>query len=423
MVSEQSTINGYVSVGLPTATTLGIGWQTASARNFYYQCRSMENLRGTNVVGMEILSSYAAIRPDGTSWSDDSSSSGPIAGQEYPVYDTRAIDFYVTAKRASVLRMFFSWEAMQSVLGGPIPAYPTGNYQDYFTNFQSLVNYATTTLGVRVIIEPWAGDPNGAVGGARYKGAFVGDPVQPPAAPPPTNDDFADMWSKMATKFAGNSLVWFGLMNEPNSRPTMQWFSAAQRAITAIRATGATQKILVPGNDWSRASSWGKTGYFGDSASPTSNADGFKTLVDPLSNLAAEVHQYLDANGTGNATDIISSTAARTLLSDPQGIMVEARKQGYQVFLGEIGFWQGATTTADHLPAQAAWNDFVSYLGDNSDTLIGYTWYAGGQPGYWPDVGASGGGHFSITPTVAPPVGGGPYSGDTVNMTMIGTFN
>jgi hypothetical protein len=42
VASEQSTINGYVSVGTPTTTTLHIGWQTATAagspRTFYYSC-------------------------------------------------------------------------------------------------------------------------------------------------------------------------------------------------------------------------------------------------------------------------------------------------------------------------------------------------------------------------------------------------
>lgn len=38
VVAEQSTLNGYVSVGTPTTTTLSIGWQSAFARSFYYSC-------------------------------------------------------------------------------------------------------------------------------------------------------------------------------------------------------------------------------------------------------------------------------------------------------------------------------------------------------------------------------------------------
>jgi hypothetical protein len=47
--------------------------------------------------------------------------------------------------------------------------------------------------------------------------------------------------------------------------------------------------------------------------------------------------------------------------------------------------------------------------------LAGFAWWAPGAPGWWDDVGADGGGHFSVTPTDA----GAVYSGDTINMTMI----
>lgn len=412
-ISAQSTLNGYVSVGTPSASSFTMGWQTAAPRNFYYQCKSTDKFRGTNVVGMEILAPYP-------SWSFDDPLQGPVANSNYPVIDSRTIAFYAS-KHATIIRLFFSWEGMQSVLNGPIPAYTTGNYQDYFTNYMNVVSYANQ-YGIKVIVEPWQGKADGSVGGARYRGALVGDPGGP------TSANFADFWGKMAAKFVGYNNVWFGLMNEPNNQDTMQWFSAAQAAVTAIRGAGATQKILVPGNDYTRASSWAATGYSGDTGLH-SNAYGWmhanggaSPLFDPLSNMAAEVHQYLDAAQSGNAVDITSYSAARTLLSGSAGVMNEARAQGYQVFLGEIGFWAGATTSdSPPRPASDAWADFLSYLGNNSDTLLGYTWWAGGQPGWWGDVSVSGtppGGHFSITPTTT----GATYSGDTVNMTMIGSF-
>jgi hypothetical protein len=62
--------------------------------------------------------------------------------------------------------------------------------------------------------------------------------------------------------------------------------------------------------------------------------------------------------------------------------------------------------------ASTDWSNFVGFLNDNSDTLRGFAWWACGKPGWWDDVAASGGGHFSITPT-------NDYTGDTINMTMI----
>ncbi len=46
----------------------------------------------------------------------------------------------------------------------------------------------------------------------------------------------------------GNPKVIFGLMNEPHDLPTENWLTAANVAIAAIRATGATNLITVPGN-------------------------------------------------------------------------------------------------------------------------------------------------------------------------------
>jgi hypothetical protein len=46
--------------------------------------------------------------------------------------------------------------------------------------------------------------------------------------------------------------------------------------------------------------------------------------------------------------------------------------------------------------------------------IAGWTWWAAGEPGWWDDVGANDGGHYSVTPT-----DGNTYTGDSVNMTMI----
>jgi hypothetical protein len=31
--------------------------------------------------------------------------------------------------------------------------------------------------------------------------------------------------------------------------------------------------------------------------------------------------------------------------------------------------------------------------------IAGWTWWAAGEPGWWDDVGANDGGHYSVTPT------------------------
>ena len=49
----------------------------------------------------------------------------------------------------------------------------------------------------------------------------------------------------MATHYAGNARVAFGLMNEPHTMPTELWLADANEAIDAIRDSGAPNLILV----------------------------------------------------------------------------------------------------------------------------------------------------------------------------------
>jgi endoglucanase len=356
---------------------------------------AVAQFRGVNIGNMEM------------SYSDFNQDVGPIEGVGYPKHDNRLIDYFVS-KRVSAIRLLFSWEGMQSTQFGSIPASASGNYKKYFDNYTRLVDYATSQ-GVQIIVEPWQANSSGGAGGAMYRGKLVGSPAVSNAA-------FQDFWTKMASVFKANPKVMFGLVNEPNNQSTMQWWSAAQAAVSGIRASGATQRIFVPGNGYSGASSWTQNWY--DTATvKRSNAYGWLNAAgvglpirDPLNNIAAEVHTYLDAAESGSTTEIVNVTSARDHLAVAVN---EAKLRGYQVYLGEIGFYADATTN-DGYPAAAAWRDFITYANANLVTLLGYSWWASGSPGWWDDIAATGGGHFSVTPT-----NGGTYSGDTVNMSLI----
>ncbi|HMM68018.1 MAG TPA: cellulase family glycosylhydrolase [Dokdonella sp.] len=353
----------------------------------------LPGFRGTNVMGMEMA------------YQDCDQAGGPVEGSNYPRHDERLIDYFA-AKRMTTLRFLFSWECIQQVLNGPVPAAQSGPYKTYFDNYKRIVDYATNVKGMRVIVEPWDSNAGGGAGGARYRGNVVGSGAVPVAA-------FADFWSRMATIFGANPRVEYGLINEPNDMSTMAWFTAAQAAITAIRTTGSTQRIHVPGNGYSAASTW--TSNFYDTASTKrSNAYGWlnanglgQPINDPLANIDAEVHTYLDTDQGGGTTEITSITAARDHISVA---LDEATAHGYRIYLGEIGLYAGAAN------APQAWADFIAYFNANagSGVFTGFTWFAGGDPLWWPDVAANGGGHFSISPTSS-----ATYTGDTVNMDLI----
>ena len=367
--------------------------------------------RGTTLVGME------------APFTTFDQATGPVQDTHYPRFDEKLVDYFA-AKGMTALRILVGWEALQSALMGPMPAADAGNYRTYFDNYVRVVDYATEVKGMTVLVTPWQYDDNvngqgfGGVGGPTWRGGRVGTEV-PMAA-------WSDFWSRLAGQFKDNPRVQYVLVTEPNNMSTLQWFAIAQAGITAIRNTGSTQRIHVPGNGYSAASTWTLANAFYDTdAVKRSNAYGWlnangagQPLVDPANNLAVEVHSYVDSDQGGVTDEITSVTALRTQLADT---VDWARAQGLRVYLGETGM-HATTPVNGGGTAQQAWDDFIAYFDANADTLEGFTWWAGGDPrGWWTDQGANGGGHYAISPLhpnsyVDPDLS---YSGDTANMDMI----
>ena len=57
-------------------------------------------------------------------------------------------------------------------------------------------------------------------------------------------------------RYASDSHVMFNLVNEPHDINSEQWVGAANAAIAAIRAAGAHNTVVVPGNAWTGAHAW-----------------------------------------------------------------------------------------------------------------------------------------------------------------------
>ena len=368
--------------------------------------------RGLSAVGMEMY------------YGDFDQTTGPVADTNYPVYDTRLIDYFAS-KGVSAIRLLFSWEAVQPHLYDPIP-YSVANYSAYFANYKRIVDYASDVKHIRVILEPWdayivPGDVYSSVSGGRWRGNVIGSAQVPTAA-------FADFWGKMAGNFKNNFLVSYSLIGEPNNQSTTGWFSAAQAAITAIRGTGSAQQIFVPGNGYTAASQWTNSWYDTD-AVQVSNADGWLNangpgapLSDPLGRMVVEVHSYVDCWEGGIYDEITSNTAVR----DHVSVALDwAVAHGLKIYLGELGIYAGNAPINNPDPANAcpggvlpvgatasaAWADFINYFDANKGPFMGYSWWAGGMPDWWNDIHAA---HFSISPT-----NDVNFTGDTANMQMI----
>lgn len=259
------------------------------------------------------------------------------------IYPDQTETDYFKGKGMNTLRMPFLWERLQRTLNGEFDVTELAR-MDAFVN-------GTTAKGVNVVLDPH--------NYARYNGQIIGSGV--------SNAAFADFWSRLATRYKSNGKVIFAIMNEPNTMPTEQWLSAANTAIAAIRAAGATNLILVPGNAWTGGWSWDQTWY------GTSNATVMKGVVDSGNNYAIEVHQYLDSDGSGTATSCVSPTIGVERLT---AFTAWANANGKHAFLGEFA-------GGDNSTCKEAVQRMLQYMQDNNNVWMGWTWWAAGP--WWAD--------------------------------------
>jgi endoglucanase len=242
----------------------------------------------------------------------------------------------------NTFRVGFKWERLQpSAYAALLPV--------YLAKLDAVVSYATSQ-GAKVILNPH--------NFARYYGETVGSSRVPSAV-------FADLWSRLAAKYASNARVIFNLVNEPNNMPTEQWVGAANAAIAAIRNAGASNVIHVPGNAWTGAHSWAQ-GYYG-----TPNAVAMLDIVDPNDNIVFEVHQYLDASSGGASDQCVSPTIGSERLKP---FIAWLRAYGKKGFVGELAGGRNPT-------CNAAVDDMLDAMMDASDVLDGWLWWAAG-PGW-----------------------------------------
>ncbi|KAK4550439.1 hypothetical protein LTR36_000017 [Oleoguttula mirabilis] len=190
---------------------------------------------------------------------------------------------------------------------------------------------------------------------ARWNGAIIGQGG-------PTNAQFASLWSQIATKYASNSKVTFGIMNEPHDVDITEWAATVQAAVTAIRQAGATtQKILLPGNDYTSGAQFISNGS-GAALITVVNLDGSTT------NLIFDVHQYLDSDNSGtNAACATNNVASFTTLG--QWLRTNSRK----AMLTETG---GGATDSTCLTDVC---QELALLNTYSDVFLGWTGWAAGM--------------------------------------------
>ena len=265
------------------------------------------------------------------------------------IYPTQDEVDYFKSKGMNTLRMPFSWERLQPELNRAFNATEFGRFDSFVTG--------ATAKDMHVILDPH--------NYARWNNMVIGAGVP--------NSAFADLWRRLAEQYKDNARVIFGLMNEPRDMPTEQWVAAANAATVAIRNTGATNLILVPGNAWSGAHSWFEDWY------GTANAIAILAYHDPGNNYAIEAHQYFDKGYAGVMAACVTSDGGQ-LLTKFTAWLAANNNRG---FLGEFA-------GADNPTCRQAVEGALQHLEDNKKYWIGWTWWAAGP--WWADY------MFSIEP-------------------------
>jgi endoglucanase len=259
-------------------------------------------------------------------------------GIDYIYPNQQEVDYF-KAKGMNIIRLPFQWENLQPSLYGSFNTVE-------LNRLKTFVNQ-TTAKGMNVLLDPH--------NYARFYTGVIGSSKVP-------NSAFANFWTRLANQFKGNDKVFFGLMNEPHDMPTEQWVSAANAAIAAIRRTGASNLILVPGNGWSGAFSWNNSWY------GTSNAQALLKIRDPFNWYMIEVHQYMDSDSSGTTENCISTTIGAERLGE---FTAWLRQHNLKGFLGEF-------SAGRNEQCYQALDNMVAYVENNADVWRGWTYWAAG---------------------------------------------
>ncbi|QRW24137.1 Cellulase (glycosyl hydrolase family 5 protein) [Rhizoctonia solani] len=261
---------------------------------------------------------YAGVNESGGefgTWSNDAIPTTGLPGRfgvDYAFINKSTVDIFVEKDKINTFRVAFLL---------------------YFGYFKEAIDYITITKGAYAILDPHNYMRYNNPSQQPTTGSIIGDSSDIKAA---TTAQFQAFWNQLANRFKSNEKVIqtkFGIMNEPHDMPTSLVFANNQAAINGIRATGAKQLILAPGNDWTGGHSW--TGHV------NASSEYMYKLNDPAKNLAIEVHEYLDSDYSGTHAECTQPGP-----SNLAALTAWLKKYGLKAIVGETG---GARTpTAMH---------------------------------------------------------------------------
>jgi aryl-phospho-beta-D-glucosidase BglC (GH1 family) len=327
-------------------------------------------LRGADVSGLEFVAiqGWSASNP----WGNQAQIPGTL--QAVKTWNLNAVRFPLN--EASWLGLTtYDWPTGSQTSGTARQADPGSNYRQ--TVIDS-VN-AATAAGLYVILDLHISSPNALVPGISGK-----VPTTPTVQNAMADADHGTaFWTSVATAFKGNPAVIFDLFNEPhidnfqnvvNYRDATAWMAlrdggtctqfitnsvtvnqnyqtaGMQALLDAVRATGATNVVMVGGISWAQDTSMWVT----------------YAPVDPLHQLAASWHAYPQGFSGTAATVPGYGTANYTWA---QAIL----SAGYPVIVGETGDHSANGTVGAPFMA-----NFLPWADQYGVSVLGWTWNSWG---------------------------------------------
>lgn len=233
--------------------------------------------------------------------------------------------------------------------------------ESYFVELESATTYITSRGGYAILDAHnymRYNDPSSQP----TSGSIIGNTSDPHAA---STASLAAFWAELSRRFKTNPNVIYGLMNEPHTMPTSLVLSNNQAALTAIRAAGATQLVLVPGNGFTGAHRWLNTTCAPSIADCAPNADVLAAITDPAHNFAFDMHLYFDADTSGT-----HESCTRAAPANLQPVTQWLRAHNASAFLSEFG--AGANEPCVEVLGQTL--DFL----DRNPEWVGWTYWAAG---------------------------------------------
>lgn len=237
-------------------------------------------------------------------------------------YNSEATFRYFGAKNLGLFRLAVRWERLQPTPGGPLD--PSN-----IALLKGDIAWAAAHGG-KVIIDPhnygrYKINENGTLNEYIIDNMYNG-------VVKISRQDFADFWTKVSSVFKEDPAVYaYDLINEPHDMGSADWKAISQAAVSAIRANGDSKLIMVPGNNWSAASTW-----------PAIHGTN-SWIDDPSNNFAYEAHQYFDSDNSGSYASSYDAELQRNPNLPTVGVtrlapfVTWCKNNNVRCYLGEYG--------------------------------------------------------------------------------------